>query len=253
MKRLAIICLLLALLALTGLPAYASVTLNAVINQSVHVVFNFENINSTIWEKIVYLYNHDLLNETTFPRIVLDYLKQRNLNSAYVRDSEFELNYAARSMHAAFYLFGSDILSFTVDKITMTKIYRVRTEWRKFYANFTGEQGLFLFSLNFAKYFGASMSQWREVNYTLNGETRLAYYYNYTGPSSFDPLCYFILPATVTNPEVVGDMIIFEFPPAFEDVLLNSPFLVVAALIIVNVFHFVYRKVRKVRREAREV
>jgi hypothetical protein len=79
----------------------------------------------------------------------------------------------------------------------------------------------------------------------LNGRVHPAYYYNSTDSTLLDPLCYFILPAEATNIRAVKDAIMFDLPPSFEDSLLNSPFLILGALIVVNIAFIVYRKVRK--------
>jgi hypothetical protein len=79
----------------------------------------------------------------------------------------------------------------------------------------------------------------------LNGKVHPAYYHNFTGSTLLDPLCYFILPAEATNVRAVEDTIIFELPPSFEDSMLNSPFLILGALIVVITAFSLYRKVRK--------
>jgi len=111
----------------------------------------------------------------------------------------------------------------------------MRTDWRNFHINITDE-----FSLDFTEYFGKPVSQWNFENMT-----RPTYYYNYTGSSSFDPSCYFILPAAATNVQAVEDTIIFDLPMPFEDSLLNSPFLILGALIVVIIAFSLYRKVKK--------
>jgi len=117
----------------------------------------------------------------------------------------------------------------------MAKVYHVRTDWRKFQVNLTSG-----FSLNFTEYFGEPVENWPRINYTLNAKTHPAYYYNFT-----DSKCYFILPAAATNVQVVGDVITFELPLSFGDSLLNSPFLILGALLVVVIAFSLYRKVRK--------
>jgi hypothetical protein len=121
----------------------------------------------------------------------------------------------------------------------MRRTYYLRTDWRKFQLNLTDE-----ISLDFNKYFGITMDQWQKINYTLNGKVHPAYYHNFTD-QNIDAFCYFILPAEATNVQAVGNIIIFELPPSFEDSLLNSPLLILGALIVVVVASSLYRKVRK--------
>ena len=246
MKRLAITWLLLVLFVGLCVPAHASVTIEAVINEGVSVVFYFENITSTIWNNITSPKYRYLFNETTFPQIIVENLEQLNLTRVTYSLASIEFDNSTRSMRARFYLSGSDILSFDYNKTSMAKTYRVRTEWRKFYANFTGPEGDHILTLNFTEYFGKPLNEWNFTeDYLLNNENRSAYFYNYTGPSPFDSLYMaFVLPQGAIPRSPEGDIIIFEFPPAFWDVLLNSPIPIVGVLIIVSVAAFLYRRIK---------
>jgi len=233
MRKLALAHLLFFLLLVTLItPAYASVKIQTVIDQNVHVAFDFENINSTTYWIIQ---GGKLIDETTIPSKIRENLEQKNLTNVDFFTEPVFFDNSTFSIHVAFYLAGSDILNFTVNTELMTRTYYMRTDWRNFHINITNE-----FSLDFAKYFDKPVSQWNFENIT-----RPTYYYNYTGPSPFDPLCYFILPAAATNVQAVGDIIIFDLPMPFEDSLLNSPFLILGALIVVIIAFSLYRKVRK--------
>ncbi len=212
---------------------HASVTVQAIIDQDVHVAFNLENINSTIYWTIK---NERLITESTIPNIILDNLEKQNLTLVDVYTQPIVFNDPpASSIYVAFSLTGSDIRNITVNTKSMARIYHVRTEWRKLQVNLTSG-----FSLNFDEFFGEPVENWPRINYTLNAKTHPAYYYNFT-----DSKCYFILPAAATNVQVVGDLITFELPLSFGDSLLNSPFLILGALIVINIGFFLYRKVRK--------
>jgi len=238
MKKLVVVYLLLALLATLILPVRASVTIQASIDQNVHVVFDFINVNSTVYEEIKH---GPSLDRSTIPKTIVDNLKKLNLTHVAYYDPMLTFNDADKSIHATFYLSGLDILNFTFSKAMMAKVYYVRTDWRKFYLNVTSR-----FSLNFTKYFDTPLAQWQKINYTdFENKTHPAYYYNYAGPSPFEPRCYFILPTTATNVRAVKDTIVFEVPPSLEDLLLNSPFWIVGALIVANIALFLYRRVRK--------
>ena len=239
MKKLVCAHLLFLLLIVTFITSvHASVTVQAVIDQDVHVVFNLENINSTIYWTIK---NGNLITESTIPNIILDNLEQQNLTHVDVYTQPIVFNDPpASSIYVAFSLTGSDILNITADTKAMTKTYHVRTDWRKFQVNLTSG-----FSLNFNEYFGEPVEKWQRINYTLNAKTHPAYYYDFTNSDTFDAACYFILPAAATNVQVVRDLITFELPLSFGDSLLNSPFLILGALIVVIVAFSLYRKVRK--------
>jgi len=249
MKRLVITWLLLVLFAGLCVPVYASVTIEAVISERIDVVFDFRGINSTVYGLIK---QHSyLFNDTTFPQIIVDnFEKLQNLTITYSpQDSHLEFNQSEPfpSMRATFYLSGSDILSFTYNKTSMGKTYRVRTDWRKFYANFTGPEGENILTLDFKTYFGEPLNTWSFTEeYLLNNENRSAYFFNNTDATPFDSLSMsFILPKRAIPRSPEGDTIVFEFPPAFWDVLLNSPIPIVGALIIVSISAVLYRKIRR--------
>jgi hypothetical protein len=236
MKKSIVACLLFILFTTIIPPAHASVTIQATIDQGIQVALDFKNIDSTVYEEVR---RESLFNRSTIPQAIVNNLKQRNLTRVAYHDSELVFNDLKKSVHATFYLSGLDILNFTF--AAMTRVYYVRTEWRKFHLNLTD-----LFSLNFTEYFGTPIAQWQRINYTdPENKVHPAYFYNYTGPSPFDPLCYFILPTTATNVRAIEDTIIFEAPAPLEDTLLNSPFLILGALIVVNIAALVYRRLRK--------
>jgi len=238
-KRLIVASLVLVLFSALIASVHASVTIQAVIDQNIHVAFIFENINSTIYANIKQ--RKHSLEGSTIPQIIVNTLKQRNLTNIEYYNSQLFFDDLDRSIHATFYMSGSDVLNFTVNKTMMVKVFHVRTDWRKFHVNLTDR-----FSLNFTEYFGAPMAKWIRINYTdSKNRVNQAYFYNSTGLNLFDPLCYFILPTTATNIRVVEDMIIFEAPLSLEEVLINSPFLILSALIAIVIVAFVYRRVRK--------
>ena len=234
MKKLACAHLLfLLLIVVLVTPVHASVMTQAIINQNIQVLFDFRNISSDIYGNIT-------ITESTIPEIIKNNLMQQGLTNVDYRYVSLNFNPTENSLRVSFILFGSDILNFTVNTKAMTETYRVRTDWRKFQVNLTNE-----ISLDFAEYFGEPVEKWQRINHTLNGKTHPAYYYNFTDSGTFDPVCYFVLPVAATNVEVIGDVLIFELPLSFGDSLLNSPFLILGALIVVNIIFFVYRKVKK--------
>jgi len=238
-KRLIVVSLVFVLFSVLIVSVHASVTIQAVINQNMHVAFIFENINSTIYANIKQ--RKPSLDGSTIPQIIVNTLRQRNLTNIEYYNSQLFFDDLDRSIHATFYMSGSDVLNFTVNKAMMVKVYHVRTDWIRFHVNLTDR-----FSLNFTEYFGTPMAKWERINYTdSKSRVHQAYFYNSTGLNLFDPLCYFILPTTATNVRVVEDMIIFEASLSLEEVLLNSPFLILGALIAVVIAALVYQRVRK--------
>lgn len=216
---------------------HASVTVQATIDQDVAVTFNLANINSTIYWTIK---NEQLITESTIPNVILENLEQQNLTDVDIYSQSAVFNDLETSIYLAFSLTGSNILDFTASTKTMTRIFTMRTDWRKFQLNLTDE-----FSLDFNEGFGEPLERWQRINYPLNAKVHPTYCYNSTDSSTLDAVCYFILPASATNVQVAGDLLAFELPLPFADSLLNSPFLILVALIGVNIAFFAYRKIRK--------
>ena len=233
MKKLVATQLLLTLLVTLITPVHASVKIQATIDKNIHVIFIFENINSTIYNETKQ--NEQIFNITTIPKAILKNLEQQDLTCVrWGYKQEIIFNDTARSIRVEFHLAGSDIINFTFNKTTMNRIYHVQTQWRKFQVNLTHN-----FSLDFAQYFDKPIADW-----TYN-DSEKTYSYEFAELDSFDPSCKIVLPPTATNVHATEDTIIFEVPPLLEDILLNSPFLILGALIIVIIVTFLYRRLRK--------
>lgn len=233
MKKLVAAHLLFILFVTLVTPVHASVKIQATIDQNIHVVFILENINSTIYNETKQ--NEQIFNITTIPNAILKNLEQQDLTRVrWGYEQEIIFDDSTNSIRVEFYLAGSDIIKFTFNKTNMNRIYHVQTEWRKFQVNLTHN-----FSLDFAQYFDTPIANW------TYSDSEKAYYYEYTELDSLDPSCKFVLPAAATNVHVTEDTIIFEVPPLLEDILLNSPFLILGVLIIVIIVAFLYRRLRK--------
>lgn len=238
MRRLTVLALFFLLILAFGL----SIPVQAAAEQRIYIVLDFENIDPLIYEAVQN--NSDLFNDTTFPQIFVENLKNYLTEVTYSPlDAELKFNDSARSMQASFSLSGSDIINSTLNRETMARTYHVNTDWRTFEADIKDENDSSIFSFNLAD-FSEPVAQWEETNYTLHGSTRTAYFHEYSNPPSYDATFYFVLPAEATNPQVDGDTITYELPPAHGDVLLNSPFLVMGALMVIAVGFVLYRKIR---------
>ncbi len=239
MKKVVGTQMLIALLFAFITPAYASIRMQAVIDQDIRVVFDFENMNSTVYWTIK---NGSLITRTTIPEIIRENLAERDLTNVNFYTETIDFDSSTLSMRVAFSLSGSDIINIKVNTTTNTRTYNVRTDWRRFQVNITNGISL---TLNFADYYGEPVEKWHRINYTLNDKVHPAYYSNFTGQSPFNPLGYFILSAEAKNLRPTGDTLIFDLPLSFEDSLLNSPFLIFGGLIVVIAAFSLYRKIRK--------
>lgn len=207
-----------------------SITIETTINESLHVTFNFTTNKPQLYEEI----KTQGFNASTIPNLVKEKFEQQHLTNVIVSpilgDQEI-FNDAARSIYVEFLLAGSDVISYTLSETDMARTFRVRTDWRKIQVSFTQN-----FSLNFEEHFGAPLTEWQQVNHTV---------FEKSVESPFEMSFRFILPEEAVDVQVEEDTIIFEVPPVFEDTLLNSPFLVLGAIIIANIFFVAYRKARK--------
>lgn len=239
MKKIVWTHLLIVLFFALITPVYASVKMRAVIDQDVRVVFDFENMNSTVYWAIK---NGSLITPSTIPNLIIENLAQRDLTAVDFHSELIDFDNSSLSMHVAFTLSGSDVVNTKVNTTTMSRTYNVRTDWRKFQLNITNGISLIL---DFADFYGRPVEQWQRIDYTLNDKVHPAYYYNFTGQNPLDSLGYFILPAEATNIRLIQDTVTFDLPLSFEDSLLNSPFLIFGGLIVVIAAFSLYRRIRK--------
>jgi hypothetical protein len=235
MKRLITPYILLILL--TTSPVLAdSLIIETTINESLHVAFKFTTNEPQLYEQI-----KQQFNASTIPKILEENFEQQNLQNARVI---YDLNQDTsdddtNSIHAKFLLTGSDIINYTLSKTDTTRTFRVRTDWRKFQITLT--QNL---SLNLEEHFGAPITEWQQTNHrTDDGKIHPAFERTVEDP--FEMTFRFILPENAVDIQTEEDTIIFKIPPAFEDTLLNSPLLILGALIIINIIAITYRKVKK--------
>jgi len=235
---LAIACSAVLLLVLVTSVHASSVSVKSTIGDNIYLIYSFENLDPTIYYEAIA--NEQLFNSSAIPKIIVQNLDTQNLKRVNYGFQPNTYDNATQTIRVSFYLGGSDIISYNINRTTMKRTYQVKTEWRKFQVSLTSN-----FSINFAEYFREPVENWR-TNYTNpEGSIYPAFYYETTGTTFFDKLSfYFILPATATNIQVEIDTITYEVSPYLEDVFLNSPFLILTALIVVIAIVLVYRRVK---------
>jgi len=239
MREIVLTSFLCLLLAVSIAPAHASITVEALINDSLHVSFDFRNLNSTMYSEIVA--HPEIFNSTSIPCAIVSSMEKQDLGRVSWRQISTDIFKGNGWIYVDFFLEGQDILTHTLNKITLFRTYYVKTNWIRFDIKLTNT-----FILNFTTYFATPIYVWKIINCTINGNKHSAFYYNSTvGTSPFDASCCFILPMTATNPNAYGDTLTFEMPPPLEDRLIDSPILILSAIIIANIVVIIYRKVRK--------
>jgi len=217
------------LLMVSVAPVYASVSVKSTIGDVIYVNYDFENLDSTIYYETM---ANDQFNSTTIPKIIVKNMEKQNLPRVNYGFQPNTYNNTTNTIRVSFYLGGADIITFTLNRTTMRRTYQVNTEWRKFQLNLTGS-----FSIDFAQLLAKPVAEWQKINQT-------SYIYQTQENDSLVISFQFALPETAIQALAQGDTITYEVPPYFEDVFLNSPFLILTVLLIIVVIILVYRKVK---------
>jgi len=233
MKKLAsvLICSIVLFAAFIG-SVYAPISVTSTIDDDIYVVYDFEGIDQPLYDEIKE--NPQLFNISTIPQIIKNNLEKQNLTQVRwglgpqtnIYDDE------ARAIHVSFYLGGSDIISFNLNATTMRRTYQVKTEWRKFQFNLTST-----FPVNFTQILAKPLVEWQKKDGTT-------FFYESPETGFLGTSFEFLLPQAATQVQVQGDTITYEVPARFEDLIINSPFLIMIALIIVTIIVVIYRKVK---------
>lgn len=229
MKKISFVIFVTILALSLVLPARASVTARTTVDDSLFIAYDFENLDQAIYEQAAIQFNAE-----TIPKTIIENLEKKNQtlvqygfgSQPIIFDNE------AKAVRTSFFLGGSDTISFTVNKTTMERMYKVETEWRKFQVNLTDS-----FSVDFALYLDEPVSEWQRPDETT-------FYYENKETDTLEVSFYLTLPTSAMRIQVQENTIVFDMPPRFEDQLLNSPFLILGALSVALVIILVYRKAR---------
>jgi len=211
-------------------PVHASVSVESSIEDNIYIVINFVNLDPNIYNETIL---NNQFNSSTIPQIITENLKRQNLARVNYDFQPNTYDNATNTVRVSFYLGGSDIISFTINRTTMKRTYQMKTDWRKFQVNLTSS-----FSINFTQHFAEPVEKWQNPNPTT-------YQIETHETGFFDVLSFKLtLPATATNVQAHGDTITYDVPPYFEDVFLNSPFLILAVFLVAIIAVLIYRRVR---------
>jgi len=239
MKKLALTLIFLTLLLSTlAVPVHASVSVETTIRDTLNIIYSFENLDPTTYDETV---ANPQFNTSTIPQLIVKNLEKRGLINVNKGFETITYDNATKTIRALFSLSGSDIISLKLNRTTMRRNYEVITEWRKIQVNLTSS-----FSVDFAQRFSEPVANWQKTSREDDeGRSHPAFHYETADTNSLGSLSfYFILPENAINVQAQEDTITFEVPPYFEDILLNSPFLPLAVLIIVIAIVLVYRKIK---------
>lgn len=237
MKKIAPTIFITVLVLSIALPVNAQITTKCTVDDSLFVAFDFQNLNQAVYDEAV-----TQLNAETIPKAIVEDLEAKNQTRVHYglgpQPITFDNN--TKTIHASFFLGGSDIISFSMQKFTMKRAYQVKTDWRRFQVDLTSS-----FSVDFAQHFAKLVVEWQRINYTdTQGSVHPAYYHESEQTGAFQMFFYFILPASAQRVQVQRDTITYDMPPRFEDQLLNSPFLILGGLAVILIIVLIYRKIR---------
>jgi hypothetical protein len=218
--------------------AHANVSIESTVGDSIDVVCSLTNLNQVVYDAAK---ADPVFNGSTIVQTIVQNLKSQNRTNV---THGFQLNTyddSNRAISASFLLGGTDIITSTVNRTSLKRNIQVQTGWRKFQVNLTSTV-----SIDFATYFAEPVQNWQLADYAdSTGTIHPSYYYEtgeiqQVGRMSFR----FILPSAATNVQAEGDTITYDVTLGFVDVLIGSPFPILAIIIIAVLIAFVYRRIR---------
>jgi hypothetical protein len=206
--------------------ANAEITGNISVGEDLFVTFEFRGLDQTVYDQAKLQFTFEEI-----PDIIERNFANKN-QTVGTRALPLESDDATRMIRNSFYIGGSAIVSFTVNKTTLKRVYEVKTDWRKIKVNLTDS-----YSFDFAQHAATPVAEWQKPNDTT-------FYYENKNTGALDVFFYLSLPASASQVRASGDTVFFEMPPYSEDILLGTPFLILIALAIALVIILLYRKVR---------
>jgi hypothetical protein len=211
------------------------------VNDSVSVQFLFIFQNKTLYEKVK---NNSNFNVTTIPHALKNSLETRGFFDVQIfYDTSQQLfDDSQYSVKMSFKISGSSIQTVSADRLKMKKTYTLRMHWRKFSFDFTDA-----LRVNLEEIFPQPVSKWEnttthENRFTLN-------YSSNQNLGEFSQASFSIsLPTQAKNIRFSedGERIFYELPFPFEDNFINSPLLILAAILFVVFLANLYRTIIKI-------
>ena len=244
-QQIAIISYLTTLLLLSSTIIYETSSLSISINVDnvIYVSMWLKNINPEVFTKLIEQRN---LDESTIPRIIIENYHSMGMNRVLFYGERMESDSASRSIHISFYLAGSDVVSFKLNKEMTQKIYQIRTEWRKVLCNITTDEGESIVIIDLARYFGVPIEGWSQTEYVdSEGRIHKMFVYNYRDEDGFDPTMQIILPSEATEIKCEGDIITFSIPLTTDELVIKSPFIILIGVIAIDIIAIVSRRVKR--------
>ncbi len=227
MKKALLVTFFVCVLTLSlSAPINGEIVGDVSVGEDLFVTFEFKGLDQWVYDQALLQFTAEKI-----PEVIAGNFEKKN-QTVGTRALPLELDDATRTIRSSFYLGGSVIVSFAINKTTLRRVYEVKTDWRKIRVNLT--DGFFV---DFAQHAAIPVSEWQKPSATT-------FYLENRDTGTLDFLFYFVLPTSASEIRVQGDIIYFEMPPYAEDILLGTPFLIAIALVVALVFILLYRKAR---------
>jgi len=227
MKKILLVAVFVCLLALSSsMLVNGEITGNVSVGDDLFVTFEFKDLDQSVYDQAKLQFTAEKI-----PEIIVNYYEQRN-QTVGTRALPLDPEDASRTIRSSFYLGGSAVVSLTVNKTTLRRVYEVKTDWRKFKVNLTDG-----YSVDFAQYAAKPVAEWQKPNDTT-------FYLENRDTGTLDVLFYLVLPSSASAVRVEQDTVFYEVPVVLEDVFLGTPFLILIALAVALVIILLYRKAR---------
>lgn len=218
--------------------AHANVSIESTVGDNIDVVCSLTNLNQAVYDAAK---ADPIFNGSTIVQIIVQNLKSQNRTNV---TSGFQLNTyddANRAIRASFLLGGTDILTSTINRTSLKRNSQVQTGWRKFQVNLTSTV-----LIDFATYFAEPVQNWQLTDYAdPTGNIHPSYYFETGEIEQFGKMSFrFILPSAATNVQAIGDTITYDVTLGFGDILIGSPFPILAIIIVAVLIALAYRRIR---------
>ncbi len=203
-------------------------TVNVSIDDSLFVTYEFTNLDPTVYEQAEIGFPAERI-----PQTIADYFEARNQTVRWELGSlPLVFDPVNHAICNSFFLSGSPIMDFSLNRTTLRRVYEVKTDWRKFKVNLTDN-----YSIDFAQRLAKPVAEWQKPNVTT---------FDFESKETDAPDIKFsvALPPSALEVRAVGDTVFYEVQPYLEDILLGTPFLILIALVVAFIIILLYRRIR---------
>ncbi len=226
MRKYSLLAFVCILLISSSKLANGEITGNVTVNENLFVTFEFRGLDQAIYDQA-----RTQLTAQSIPETIASNMGKTNQTVLWGTAS-IEHDDSSRTIRNSFYLGGSAIVSLTLNRTSLKRIYEVKTTWMKFKVSLADN-----FFIDFAQHLTKPIAEWQKTDSTT-------FYYENWNTGTLDILFYLTLPTSASEVRTQGDSVFYEGPPALEDQLFGTPFLILIALAVALLIILLYRKTR---------